>query len=429
MPRAVLLTALPVEYLAVRAHLSDLQEQVHPKGTVYEQGQFIANGSTWEVGIVEIGPGNPGAALEAERAINYFHPDVILFVGVAGGIKDVTIGDVVASTKIYNYESGKAGVTFQPRPEIGLSAYNLEQRARAIARSWLLNAQSPGDENSPKAFVAPIAAGEKVIASTESEIFQFLRANYGDALAVEMEGFGFLDAARANQQVAAMVIRGISDLIDGKAAADKTGSQEKASRHASAFAFELLAKLQIQLVPQPTPPLGSGTIQFSIDGATKGPETKASLQPGEIKVFFSYSHKDEALRDQLAIHLSTLKRQGTIQEWHDRAIEAGSEWASEIDHNLEAAHIILLLVSADFINSDYCMDKELSRAMERHKAGEARVIPIILRPVDWNGLSFSKLQALPTDGKPITSWPNQDEALLNVAKGIRSVVEGIARNP
>jgi nucleoside phosphorylase len=429
MPRAVLLTALSVEYLAVRAHLSGFQEQVHPKGTVYEQGQFTANGSTWDVGIVEIGPGNPGAALEAERAIDHFHPDVILFVGVAGGIKDVAIGDVVASTKIYNYESGKAGATFQPRPEIGLSAYNLEQRARAIARSWLLNAQSHDDENSPKAFVAPIAAGEKVIASTESEIFQFLRANYGDALAVEMEGSGFLDAARANQQVAAMVIRGISDLIDGKAAADKTGSQEKASRHASEFAFELLAKLQIQSVPQPTPPLRSWPTQFSTDNATEGPETKALLQPGEIKVFFSYSHKDEALRDQLATHLSALKRQGNIQEWHDRAIEAGSEWAGEIDHNLESAHIILLLVSADFINSDYCMDKELSRAMERHKAGEARVIPIILRPVDWDGLSFSRLQALPTDGKPITSWPNQDEAFLNVAKGIRSVIEGIARNP
>lgn len=130
---------------------------------------------------------------------------------------------------------------------------------------------------------------------------------------------------------------------------------------------------------------------------------KPSPKPGEVKVFFSYAHEYEQLRDKLATHLSTLRRQGIIQEWHNRQIGAGKEWAGEIDRNLEAAHVILLLISADFIRSDYCMDRELSRAMERHESGEARVIPIILRPVDWEGLPFSKLQALPTDGNPVTS--------------------------
>jgi nucleoside phosphorylase len=241
MPCAVIITSLPVEYLAVRKHLTDLREVVHPVGIVYEIGHF----SSWDVGIVEIGAGNPGAALEAERAIAYFNPEVILFVGVAGGIKDVELGDVVASTKIYGYESGNVEQVFKPIPEIGLSAYSLEQRARAEARKtdWLQRLD--GSTLTPNVLVAPIAAGEKVVASTKSEVYKFIRANYGDAVALEMEGFGFLEAARANQNVSAMVIRGISDLIDGKKV-DGAGYQVIASLHASAFAFELLAKFNIE---------------------------------------------------------------------------------------------------------------------------------------------------------------------------------------
>jgi TIR domain/Effector-associated domain 9 len=147
-----------------------------------------------------------------------------------------------------------------------------------------------------------------------------------------------------------------------------------------------------------------------------------------IKVFFSYSDKDETLRDELANHLSLMKRQGVIEAWHNRQISAGREWENAIDKNLNAADIILLLVSANFLASDYCYDVEMQRAMERHETGKARVIPIILKPVDWSDAPFSKLKPLPKDGKPVTSWQDKDEAFLNVAQGIRQVVEEIAKS-
>lgn len=139
-----------------------------------------------------------------------------------------------------------------------------------------------------------------------------------------------------------------------------------------------------------------------------------------IEIFFSYSHEDESLKDQLLKHLSNLKRQGVITVWHDRKIGAGREWAHQIDEHLNKASIILLLVSPDFMSSDYCNDIEVKRALERHEAREACVIPIILRPVDWKGAIFEKLQALPSDSRPVSTWTNSDEAFVNIVEGIRS---------
>ncbi|MBI3799981.1 MAG: toll/interleukin-1 receptor domain-containing protein, partial [Deltaproteobacteria bacterium] len=116
------------------------------------------------------------------------------------------------------------------------------------------------------------------------------------------------------------------------------------------------------------------------------------------------THPTTELRDKMAAHLKILERNGVITSWHDRKIPAGEEWKSAIDANFQCAEVILLLVSADFIASDYCYEIEMKGALERHEKGEARVVPIIVRPCRWQTAPFGRLQALPKDGKPMTSW-------------------------
>ncbi len=147
-----------------------------------------------------------------------------------------------------------------------------------------------------------------------------------------------------------------------------------------------------------------------------------------LELFYSYSHKDEEFRDTLETHLILLKRQSFITGWHDRKISGGKEWKDAIDEHLESADIILLLISVDFLASDYCYDVEMKRAMERHDAGTARVVPIILRTCYWKSSPFGKLQALPKDGKPIKSWTDRDDAFTDVAAGIRKAVQEINDN-
>lgn len=145
-----------------------------------------------------------------------------------------------------------------------------------------------------------------------------------------------------------------------------------------------------------------------------------------VYVFTSYAHEDQELLAQLIEQLSPLKRLGVIREWHDREITAGTEWRGQIDANLETAQLILLLISPAFMKSDYCYDVEAKRALQRHEAGDARVIPVILRPAMWQITPFSKLQALPREGRPVTEWENRDSALLNVVEGIKAAIESLA---
>jgi serine/threonine protein kinase len=208
----------------------------------------------------------------------------------------------------------------------------------------------------------------------------------------------------------------------------------------------LLASVRDEGIKLATPPAFPGRVsqntfdtepgfphrQFMTQGRFRAGESDKStdvplsrqtyFKPG-IKVFFSYSHKDKKLRSELEKYLNHLKRQQLIIGWHDGEIGAGKEWAQEINQHLSEAHIILLLISQDFMTSDYCYDIEMQKALERHESGEAQVIPIILRPAIWENSPIGKLQALPTGARPIIMWSNKELAFMDVAKGIQKAID------
>ena len=144
------------------------------------------------------------------------------------------------------------------------------------------------------------------------------------------------------------------------------------------------------------------------------------MEVNMVSVFISYSHQDEELRQELDKHLTMLRRQGIVDIWHDRRIGPGEEIDAQIDRHLDSASIVLLLVSVDFLASAYCYDEEMLRAMERHSQGETRVIPVILRPCDWQSAPFGRLKAVPMDGKPVVQHATLDDAFLEVAQAVRA---------
>jgi hypothetical protein len=147
-----------------------------------------------------------------------------------------------------------------------------------------------------------------------------------------------------------------------------------------------------------------------------------------VELFVSYSHRDESLQRELMTFLKPLERDGVVRCWYDARIEAGEDVDKEIARNLDTAEIILLLVSADFVASDYCYSVEMKRAVARHAAGEARVIPVILRHVDWRGTPFATLKAVPKDGRPVVGWASTDEAFLDVTREIRRAINSIGEH-
>ncbi len=163
---------------------------------------------------------------------------------------------------------------------------------------------------------------------------------------------------------------------------------------------------------------------FQISKRAKNESSEiAMINTEPASIFYSYCHADESHRSELEKHLALLERENLVRGWADRSIKAGDPWSEEIRNKLNEANLILLLVSSDFLASDYCWGVELSAAMSRHSRREARVVPVIVRPCDWHSAPFGSLQALPRDGKPITAWQSTDEAWLDVARGLRKVVQ------
>ncbi|MFF4952223.1 hypothetical protein [Streptomyces chattanoogensis] len=243
----VVLTALQVEYEAVRQHLEDVREVELPQGTLLDVGRIP--GLNWDVALAETGPTNTRAALVTQPAIEYFDAEAVFFVGVAGALKDhLRLGDVVVASKVYGYQGGRESVDgFAARPDAWRPSYDMDQLVRSACRNkpWAFLAQEPQPATPPRVHFEPIASGDVLIGSRDSETARRIRHHYNDAVAADMESQGVAHAAGMHRTVRMLSIRGISDFAGpDKAVSDAAGSQETASRHAAAFALRVLRDLR-----------------------------------------------------------------------------------------------------------------------------------------------------------------------------------------
>jgi adenosylhomocysteine nucleosidase len=240
----VVLTALDVEYQAMRHHVGEVHACRHPEGTLFECGTLV--GTTCAVAITRTGPGNTTTALIAERAISMFRPQALLFVGIAGALRDeLRLGDVVVSSKVYAFHGGRTeGCDFLPRPQVWEAPHSLEQLAGHVSRTGAWINFLPDNADPPRIHLKPIAGGEVLIDSRRGTVAEHLRLNYSDAVAVDMESVGVALAGHLNSSLPVLSIRGISDLADGrKAMADAAGWQAIGAAHAAAFAAALIAAI------------------------------------------------------------------------------------------------------------------------------------------------------------------------------------------
>lgn len=246
----IVMTALELEREAVEKHLQNTEIIIHPStGTDYTKGNFFVDQREYDIIVGRTDQTNVNAALETERALELFDPEYIFFVGIAGGLKDVVVGDIVIGADVYGFERGKSEENnFKPRPKFGSSTYELERMAGSYSKSddWKKKSSAlnnPEFAEEIKTYTGTIASGEKVDASNASDLHQFLIHNASHALAIEMEGLGFLEVCRMRPAVKTLLLRGISDLVGNKGEMDGKGSQPYASQNVAEFLFGVIGQL------------------------------------------------------------------------------------------------------------------------------------------------------------------------------------------
>jgi 5'-methylthioadenosine/S-adenosylhomocysteine nucleosidase len=377
---------------------------------VYDLPILLPNGSSsaYRVVVMQTNMGRVKAAITSSDAIRRWQPRYLILTGVAGGVsmRQVQLGDVLIADQIIDYEQQKiTSEGVQPRWEVYRTDSGLLSSARGMKnQSWAkaIQAKRPG-RGKTKHHTGPIASGDKIFTSGAG--MATLLEHWPRLIGVEMEAGG-VAAAVVNTPEAPgfLVIRAVADVIDDVKHSKADEWRKYAASAAAAFTIGLLKSVPVQ------PSQSSEQIRERRRG---------------VRLFCSYSHRDEALRKELEPHLKLLQRARLVDVWSDREIEVNEDWRQQISDDLERADIILILVSADFIASDYCYEKEMKRALERHEKGEVRLIPVILRDVNLKGAPFADLQYLPKDGRPVTLWKDRDTAWRSVSEGIEKVAKQI----
>lgn len=242
----LILTPLPLEYKAVVQHLTGASRTFIRDGAAYEEGYFEGEHHHYKVVVSETGMSNADMSLASERAIQQVQPHLVLLVGIAAGIKDVRIGDVLVAKKVYSYDSGKEDVDgFKARPAVESFSRELLANAQVLSRSEEWKKRCSDGAPAAKVFIGPIAAGDKVVASTDNETYRRIKTHYNDTLGLEMEASGFGLTIQMHRRIHGLVVRGISDMCEGKAETDQQNWQPVAAERAAAFAFELLYGLHL----------------------------------------------------------------------------------------------------------------------------------------------------------------------------------------
>lgn len=453
------------------------QVQKGPSGRTYGISQVATKTrKTCKVAVVRSSEqGNDAAQQVANDVINDLDPQILLVVGIAGGVPsdDFTLGDVIISTRIDNlnvskrFEDGREEFDIRggihpgisditaslllyqkelagwnspdaitlDRPEVNLRQFEMDEFQARIAEgqknaSWYNKVRTYttshfGSERNrtrpPLYEIGTIASSNSLIRNIDLFV-QWLQTAR-NILAVEMESAGVYQATQKIQnQYPVMAIRGISDIIG----LERDNQWTKfACQTAASFAYvfttagiitprENIRSSHVPAIVSPSSPqrpMKTPRIQ-SVNQANR-------IEP--IEIFISYSEDDEKFKKQLETHLVMLRREGMIRPWHSQQIELGQEWEQETANHIASAQIILLFVSPSFLASDQLYENEMMRAMERQASGDARVVPIVLRSVDLVKTPFKKLQALPRNGRPIDTWRNADEIWSSIALEIRQL--------